>query len=342
MTGSLSVPRCNRQITEVGGELDLPDTVLEDAQANFLRAINIWALESRGHDNLAVASLVLAAQQNNHPLTMDETYNLWNDASDSDKIKKSFGKNAADRALNAMKDEFDIDTEFVGANAFIQRYADVLDLPEELEDVALEMYSILADENHPAVGNYSQRCVAAGIIYLAARVNNLQLTFTQHNIADATDVAAVTIRNRYQGARKALVEVLSERGDLPYDLVEDAMAALEDDDASEKKLFDQALAAYSDFTIPDEVINRTGKEQAGWPEDLGDLPGIGGNRADRLREAGYDTIGSLYQASDEDLKQLDRIGDAAIKVIRNGLEELEDIHGPHPIVDDMDGDESGE
>jgi len=42
MTGSLSVPRCNRQITEVGGELDLPDTVLEDAQANFLRAINIW------------------------------------------------------------------------------------------------------------------------------------------------------------------------------------------------------------------------------------------------------------------------------------------------------------
>jgi len=44
-----------------------------------------------------------------------------------------------------------------------------LDLPEELEDVALEMYSILADdENHPAVGNYSQRCVAAGIIYLAA------------------------------------------------------------------------------------------------------------------------------------------------------------------------------
>jgi len=69
------------------------------------------------------------------------------------------------------------------------------------------------------------------------------------------------------------VEVLSERGDLPYDLVEDAMAALEDDDASEKKLFDQALAAYSDFTIPDEVINRTEKEQAGWPEDLGDLPG---------------------------------------------------------------------
>jgi len=95
MTGSLIRPTLQpANHTRLEANFDLPDTVLEDAQANFLRAINIWALESRGHDNLAVASLVLAAQQNNHPLTMDETCNLWNDASDSDKIKKSFGKNA--------------------------------------------------------------------------------------------------------------------------------------------------------------------------------------------------------------------------------------------------------
>lgn len=62
--------------------------------------------------------------------------------------------------------------------------------------------------------------------------------------------------------------------------------------------------------IPDAVFEKN---------DMTDVKGIGPTRAERLREAGYESVEDLYYASDAGLGDVKGIGDLAISHIREDI-----------------------
>jgi len=76
------------------------------------------------------------------------------------------------------------------------------------------------------------------------------------------------------------------------------------------------------------------------PQDLEDISGVGAAKADALREAGYDSVADVKGASQDELAEVDGIGNALaarIKADVGGLEVSEDTEAE--IEDETDDEE---
>lgn len=69
-------------------------------------------------------------------------------------------------------------------------------------------------------------------------------------------------------------------------------------------------------------------------DDLTDVTGVAEARAEKLNDAGIDTVLDLYEADDETITSIDGMGDHALGQIRDDIGSDED--GPREMDDDLE------
>ena len=83
--------------------------------------------------------------------------------------------------------------EWTDPAQYVPRLISDLDLPEETKQRAVELLE--AGKREAVHSGKNPVGLAAAAIYAAGRLTNIDVT--QHEVADAADVSAVTIRDRY-------------------------------------------------------------------------------------------------------------------------------------------------
>jgi large subunit ribosomal protein L32e len=135
--------------------------------------------------------------------------------------------------------------------------------------------------------------------------------------ADQDDLAEV------EGIGKALAaRIKADVGDLEVDEEADADEADDADadeaDAGDAEADDEASEAGAD---EETEADETEVEEA--DRDLEDISGVGSSKADSLREAGFETVADLRAASQEDLADVEGIGNALAARIKADVGGLE-------------------
>ncbi len=144
-----------------------------------------------------------------------------------------------------------------------------------------------------------------------------------------TDLTAI------DGVGEEKAEALREAG---YDTVEDLREADQDEladiDGIGNALAARIKADVDDLDITDDAEDdteesdaETDAEDTDVPDELTDVSGVGEEKAEALREAGFDTVDDLRRAGQSDLSEVDGIGNALaarIKADVGGLEVAEE------------------
>lgn len=166
---------------------DVSEAVASDAEAILDEFIeNQHSLQ---HESViyAAAAALLAAQKNDYPLSLGDT---------ADQITESFTEQVETekqviRAKSTIADVTETHTIPTPASSYVPRYADDLDLPEDVIDTALEIIEM----SSASVVGRAPASVAAAAVYAAGSMKGYDLN--QDDVGRVSNVSPVTIRNIY-------------------------------------------------------------------------------------------------------------------------------------------------
>lgn len=139
---------------------------------------------------------------------------------------------------------------FLGSEQYVERYAEELDLPDRVQDRAVEIARTLSDTG--ADSGKSPTGWAAAAVYVATTEYDIEVT--QSAIANVANCSEVTIRNRYKEQEEALREMESVPSG-PHDAVDyvaDRAVVGSDTQTVAHDLLDRAVA--SDIDIETEPL----------------------------------------------------------------------------------------
>lgn len=203
MVETRSGERAKERTAAVGASLHLPEATVTTAKTMFDQVHSELDFEGRKADQLAAAALTIACKNASLPVTVNDITNEWSEVADDQ--TGDFPVKFVSRRLDTVSETTGVSPPPTDPTGLTRRYAQELNVPKR---VATAADNILQDlmESSPEIitrgtapsGN------AAAALYLAARVNDARLEFTQSDIGDVADVTEVTIRNRYQEMAEAL------------------------------------------------------------------------------------------------------------------------------------------
>ena len=163
--------------------LGLTKTVKEDASTIYRGAANHNLVRGRSIEGVVSASLYAACRRCNVPRTLDEI------ASVSKASKKEVG-----RTYRFLARELDIKLAPTSPADYVPRFATKIGLSNEAETKAIEIIRKAKDKG--LTSGKGPTGVAAAALYIASVL--LGERKTQREVADASGVTEVTIRNRYR------------------------------------------------------------------------------------------------------------------------------------------------
>ncbi|AWB27152.1 transcription initiation factor IIB [Halococcoides cellulosivorans] len=179
----------DRNLKQALGEIDrmaaavgLPEDVRETAGVIYRRALDEDLLPGRSIEAMATAALYAAARRANTPRSLDE----FEPVSRVPRVEYA-------RAYRYLARELDLGVAPADPTAYLPRYISALDADEDIERRARELLD--AAKERGVHSGKDPTGLAAGAIYAASLLVGDRLT--QQRIADAADVSAVTIRDRY-------------------------------------------------------------------------------------------------------------------------------------------------
>jgi transcription initiation factor TFIIB len=170
------------EIDRMASALGIPKDARKTASVIYRRALDEELIPGRSIEAMATASLYAGARQAGVPRTLDELETV------SRVERKEFA-----RAYRYIARELGLAMEPTDPTQYLPRLVSDLDLPEETEQRAAELLE--AGKQEAVHSGKNPVGLAAAAIYAAARLTNVEVT--QHEVADAADVSAVTIRDRY-------------------------------------------------------------------------------------------------------------------------------------------------
>lgn len=205
MSESAHFEEAREHLGPVCEALNVPDGTETTAAMVARQAADELQISSRGADNVVAASLLIGCKRSHLPITVHDVVDEWTAVDAGYEVQESFARKHVLRTQNAITSELDIEVPPTEPTELIQRYAEELGMPPELPVVAVRLLKDVLHES-PAVvaGGQSPKAVAASALYLAARLNDRRLDYTQDVLADVAGTNPVTIRHRYADIRDAL------------------------------------------------------------------------------------------------------------------------------------------
>jgi transcription initiation factor TFIIB len=168
-----------RNINEIVNQLNLPQSVEEEAARMYEKAIDEEVVKGRKIEKIAAAIVFIVSRNQNIPRTMGE----FSEAAGIS--ERELGKN-----YRYVAKEMDVDVETVRPENFIARYASSLGLSGETQEMARDI--IVKARNEGLTSGRSPDGIAAAAIYMAAKENDEKVT--QREIAGIAGVTEVTVR----------------------------------------------------------------------------------------------------------------------------------------------------
>ncbi|PSP68436.1 transcription initiation factor IIB 2 [Halobacteriales archaeon QH_8_67_27] len=170
------------EIDRMASALGIPKDARETASVIYRRALDEGLIPGRSIEAMATGSLYAGARQAGVPRTLDELETV------SRVERKEFA-----RAYRYIARELELAMEPTDPAQYVPRLVSDLGLPEETKQRAVELLE--AGKREAVHSGKNPVGLAAAAIYAAGRLTNIDVT--QHEVADAADVSAGTIRDRY-------------------------------------------------------------------------------------------------------------------------------------------------
>ncbi|HEC57167.1 MAG TPA: transcription initiation factor IIB [Candidatus Syntrophoarchaeum butanivorans] len=177
------------EIDRMGSALGLSKDVREAAALMYRKAMEKDLIRGRSVEGLATAILYAVCRQKGIPRTLEEVGSV------SRVKQKEIG-----RTYRFLSRELDFRLQPSSPSEFVSRFCSRLNLKEDVRAKAIEIVN-QAEQQELTVGK-GPISIAAAAIYIAARLCGD--TRTQKEVAAATGVTEVTIRNRYKDIVEAL------------------------------------------------------------------------------------------------------------------------------------------
>jgi transcription initiation factor TFIIB len=174
------------QLATLKDKLSLNDAVIEKASYIYRKALEKGLVRGRSISALIAAALYAACRDTETPRTLK-------DVADAGNIKKK----DISRCYRILHKELDLKMPVVNPIQCIARIASKLGISEKTKRYAAKVLQI-AQEHEESAGK-DPMGLAAAALYLSCVKNNEDMT--QRDIAEASNVTEVTIRNRYKGLR---------------------------------------------------------------------------------------------------------------------------------------------
>lgn len=172
-----------QEVNRIAGQLSLPRSVKEIASVIYKRASNMNLIRGRSIEAIASASLYIASRFYEVPRTLDEFVDV-----------SRIGRTEVARAERYLVRELEIPLKPVEPESFIPKLKSDLGFGKVLEKKSFEIIEGARD-NHLVSGK-DPISVSAGSVYVASKL--LRRGITQKEIAEASGVSEVTVRNRYK------------------------------------------------------------------------------------------------------------------------------------------------
>jgi transcription initiation factor TFIIB len=184
------------ELERLAEQLNIPRSVKEEAAIIYRRAVERELVRGRAIDSMIAAALYAACRIHGIPRTLDEIA----------KYSKSARKEIA-RCYRMLVRELNLKIPVVDAAEHAQRIASILGLSGSTVKLAIEIIQKAREKGITA--GRDPAGVAAAAVYIAALLNDERRT--QKEIAMASGVTEVTVRNRYKELITLLSEELTEK-----------------------------------------------------------------------------------------------------------------------------------
>lgn len=177
------------EIHRMASALGLPQPTREVAAVIYRQALDEDLIQGRSIEAVAASALYIASRKENIPRSLDEFENVAR----IERIEIA-------RSYRYLAAELNLEMEPVDPKLFVPRFCSKLDLDKTVQRVAIEILETSKEEGLHS--GKSPTGLAAAAIYTAAIQHGDDRT--QHEVAEAAGVTAVTVRNRYQEQQKLL------------------------------------------------------------------------------------------------------------------------------------------
>lgn len=174
------------QLSTLKDKLSLSNTVIEKASYIYRKALDKGLVRGRSITALIAASLYAACRDTETPRTLK-------DVADAGNIKKK----DISRCYRILYKELELKMPVVNPIQCVARIASKLGITEKTKRYASKVLKG-SQEREESAGK-DPMGLAAAALYLACVKNHENMT--QRDIADASNVTEVTIRNRYKGLK---------------------------------------------------------------------------------------------------------------------------------------------
>lgn len=170
-------------LDRISSNLGIPRSVREDASLIYKNAVRGNLIRGRSIEWVVAASIYVACRRCNKPRTLDEISEV------TDVSKKEIG-----RTYRFLARKLEIKLKPTSPADYVPRFASKVGVSSEVESRAIGIIN-LAKENELISGK-GPTGVAAAALYIASILSCQRRS--QRDIAEASGVTEVTIRNRYK------------------------------------------------------------------------------------------------------------------------------------------------
>jgi len=177
------------QLSTLKDKLSLSDNVVEKAAYIYRKALGKGLVRGRSITALIAAALYAACRDTGTPRTLK-------DVADAGNVKKK----DISRCYRILHQELELKVPVVDPIQCVARIASKLGITEKTKRDAAKVLKV-AQEHEESAGK-DPMGLAAAALYLSCVKNGENKT--QRDIAEASNVTEVTIRNRYKGLRLSL------------------------------------------------------------------------------------------------------------------------------------------
>lgn len=195
------------EIERVSAALDIPTEVVTFAETMYRQMLKDREEQYWDIDTTAMSVLYLASKVQGEPVDPEEICSV-----DRVSTSRKYLLRRAKKINNILS--LDI-AAFYDSSSYIDGYCEELRLGDDVRKRAEQIVDICSEAG--IAGGKSPRGWAAAAIYLASTEHDSGIT--QDQLADIANVTTVTIRNRYQEQRDAVLEYESLPAD-PYDILD--------------------------------------------------------------------------------------------------------------------------
>lgn len=170
------------EIHRMASALGLPQPTREVAAVIYRQALDEDLIQGRSIEAVAASALYIASRKENIPRSLDE----FEPVARIERIEIA-------RSYRYLAAELNLEMEPIDPKLFVPRFCSKLELAKPIQRTAIDILE--AGEGEGLHSGKSPTGLAAAAIYTASIQHDEDRT--QHEVADAAGVTAVTVRNRY-------------------------------------------------------------------------------------------------------------------------------------------------